>query len=389
MPPMRAPRLALACLPARGRGARSPAAADSGSDSTTAGASGRRKAAPRRRKPTSRARRKDSARGAQGGRRAAPKADLTRRPIVFYPGENRYPFGVLDSDQSQVADAEVALYFAKVPPPEPGAKSKSGNRGQVAKAQAQALDQPAVGPFPAAIESLATKPAFRARGRPARTPTPPRVVYSTQIDFPSDGEWQVAAILQGRRRTAGHDCCPARSSANSANPEPGEKAPMIHTPTAADVGGDLSKITTRIPPDTQNKVDYADALGKEPIVLLFATPQFCQSRVCGPVVDVAEQAKQEYGDKAAFIHMEIYNDNDPAQGSPGRRCGPSTCRASRGCSRSTATATISAAVEGAFGLEADARSGRKRRSPNERESRPAERGAACSPSPRRRSAAAT
>ena len=76
------------------------------------------------------------------------------------------------------------------------------------------------------------------------------------------------------------------------------------------MGGDLSKITTRIPPDTQNKVDYADALGKEPIVLLFATPQFCQSRVCGPVVDVAEQTKEEYGDKAAFIHMEIYKDND-------------------------------------------------------------------------------
>jgi hypothetical protein len=29
---------------------------------------------------------------------------------------------------------------------------------------------------------------------------------------------------------------------------------------------------------------------------------------------VAEQAKREYGDKAAFIHMEIYNENDPAEG---------------------------------------------------------------------------
>ena len=79
------------------------------------------------------------------------------------------------------------------------------------------------------------------------------------------------------------------------------------------MGGDLSKITTRIPPDTQNKVDYADVLGKEPIVLLFATPQFCQSRVCGPVVDVAEQVKQLYGDEVAFIHMEIYQDNDPSK----------------------------------------------------------------------------
>jgi hypothetical protein len=80
------------------------------------------------------------------------------------------------------------------------------------------------------------------------------------------------------------------------------------------VGGDLSKITTRIPPDTQNRVDFADALGKEPIFLLFATPQFCQSRVCGPVVDVAEQVKEETDADAAFIHMEIYKDNDPSKG---------------------------------------------------------------------------
>ena len=138
-------------------------------------------------------------------------------------------------------------------------------------------------------------------------------------------------------------------------PQAGQKAPMIHTPTAADVGGDLSKITTRIPPDTQNKVDYADVLGKEPIVLLFATPQFCQSRVCGPVVDVAEQAKQQYGDKAAFIHMEIYNDNDPS-----KDVRPQV-RAFHLPSEPWLFAidregVVSDAIEGAFGVEADRRS---------------------------------
>ena len=61
-------------------------------------------------------------------------------------------------------------------------------------------------------------------------------------------------------------------------------------------------------------VDFADVLGKKPIVLLFATPALCQSRVCGPVVDVAEQVKSERPDDADFIHMEIYNDNDPNKG---------------------------------------------------------------------------
>ena len=69
-----------------------------------------------------------------------------------------------------------------------------------------------------------------------------------------------------------------------------------------------------MPPDTQNKVNYAEVLGKEPILLLFATPKFCQSRVCGPVVDVAQQAQHEFEGKANFIHMEIYNDNDPSKG---------------------------------------------------------------------------
>ena len=97
-------------------------------------------------------------------------------------------------------------------------------------------------------------------------------------------------------------------------PQVGDAAPIMHTPTADDVGGDLTKIDTRQPPDSMHDVDYADVLGKEPIVLLFATPALCQSRVCGPVVDIAEEVKSERPDDAAYIHMEIWNDNDPNKG---------------------------------------------------------------------------
>ena len=55
--------------------------------------------------------------------------------------------------------------------------------------------------------------------------------------------------------------------------------------------------------------DFADVVGKEPIVLLFASPELCRTRVCGPVVDIAEQVKAERGDEAAFIMQEIYKDN--------------------------------------------------------------------------------
>lgn len=237
--------------------------------------------------------------------------------MVFYSGENRYAAGVFKPDRTQVSDAEVALYAAKVPAanPKKSRASKDGKRrkGAVARARDEALDGPAVGPFPMAVESLATKPAFRAKTT-SSDPDAASVIYVTDIDFPAAGEWRIAALVkQGDKLTA--TLLPSAVVDEFKKvPRVGERAPLIHTPTRSDAGGELSKITTRIPPDTQNQIDYADVLGKKPIVLLFATPQFCQSRVCGPVVDVAEQVKETYGDRAAFIHMEIYKDNDPGKG---------------------------------------------------------------------------
>jgi hypothetical protein len=236
--------------------------------------------------------------------------------LVFHKGENRFPVGVFETDRTQVDDAEIALYIAKVPKAtgkgSAPADSKH-NKGPAAQAQTKALEEPAMGPFPAAIESLATKPAYRAKTT-TTDPDAATSVYTIELDFPSEGEWRIAALIkQGGETTA--TLLPSTTVGEFEDvPQVGEKAPLIHTPTPADVGGDLAKITTRVPPDTQNRVDYAEALGREPIVLLFATPQFCQSRVCGPVVDVAEQLKARYGKKAAFIHMEIYKDNDPSKG---------------------------------------------------------------------------
>ena len=88
---------------------------------------------------------------------------------------------------------------------------------------------------------------------------------------------------------------------------------MIDTPTADDVQ-DLSEIDTRDPHDTQHEENFADVVGEKPVVLTFATPLLCQSRVCGPVVDVSEQVKSEYGDDVAFIHQEIFEDNDINKG---------------------------------------------------------------------------
>jgi hypothetical protein len=234
--------------------------------------------------------------------------------LVFHRGVNRFPVGVFETDRTQVDDVELALYVAKVPKANgkgSAASATEHQKGSLAQARTQALEEPAMGPYPAAVETLATKPAYRAQTTTA-DPDAATTVYSTDIDFPGNGEWRVAALIKQGGETKATLLPSAMVGGFPGIPQVGQKAPLIHTPTPADVGGDLSQITTRIPPDTQNRVDYAEALGKEPIVLLFATPQFCQSRVCGPVVDVAEQVKEQYGDDVAFIHMEIYEDNDPS-----------------------------------------------------------------------------
>lgn len=205
---------------------------------------------------------------------------------VFDLGANRYPFGVFTRGNEQVSDADVALYFAK------DAKG------------------PVTGPLPAQVSSLETKPAYRAAGEEdAKT-----VYVVPKVDFDRKGAWLAIAMLKGEDGLEASRVPSPVVGGTPAVPNVGEKAPVVHTPTAADVGGDLAKIDTRVPPDQMHEVDFADVVGKKPTVLVFATPALCQSRVCGPVVDVAQQVADEYRGKADFIHMEVYNDNDPGKG---------------------------------------------------------------------------
>jgi hypothetical protein len=47
----------------------------------------------------------------------------------------------------------------------------------------------------------------------------------------------------------------------------------------------------------------------------FATPKFCASRVCGPVVDIVDEVRKRLeGSGVRFIHVEVFQNNDPQQG---------------------------------------------------------------------------
>jgi hypothetical protein len=204
---------------------------------------------------------------------------------VYQVGKNRYSFGVFTPGRDPIADADVALYVAQ------GANGK------------------AQGPFPARVESLKTDPAFEAQTT-ANDPDAAQVVYVSDIDFDKTGEWRIVALIKDGDTYQASRVPSAVVGTSSDIPQVGDKGPKVHTLTADDVGGDVGQIDTRVPHDDMHSDDLANVLGRKPVVLLFATPALCQSRVCGPVVDVAEQVKEQYGDRVAFIHQEIYNKND-------------------------------------------------------------------------------
>jgi hypothetical protein len=87
----------------------------------------------------------------------------------------------------------------------------------------------------------------------------------------------------------------------------GDKAPASKTPTLADVGGDVSKISTdSAPVDAFYTTSVADAVAAgKPFVVAFATPKFCTSRQCGPTLDRLKPIAAKHSD-VTFINVEPY-----------------------------------------------------------------------------------
>jgi major membrane immunogen (membrane-anchored lipoprotein) len=208
---------------------------------------------------------------------------------VFTVGKDRLAFGVID-DQGQFVYGKTAVYVA----PTPNDRAK--------------------GPFVAPADVLATEGRYRSKQ--AATETDPfAAVYQSEVPFDKKGKWAVLTVtmLDGRLVAA-----PAQVQVNTKQADPipdvGEQAPRVKTDSLASAKGNVESIDTRVPPSDMHAHSFDEVVGKKPVALLFSTPQLCQSRVCGPVTDIALQMKAKYGDRMEFIHQEVYADNDPNKG---------------------------------------------------------------------------
>jgi len=217
--------------------------------------------------------------------RPGPEAGLATS--LYTPGDNRIAFGLIDADNAFVY-GRTAVYVARRP------------------------NGPAQGPFLAPADSLEVRTAFRSQTSNS-TAGELKAIYHADLDLPTPGRWYVLTATRVGDELYGATA-DVRVVPRSDVPAVGDEAPSVDTPTLASAGNDVSKIDTREPPTTMHDVNLRDALGRRPVALLFATPALCQSRVCGPVADIAEQLKAAYGDRVDFIHNEIYVDNDPEKG---------------------------------------------------------------------------
>jgi hypothetical protein len=140
-------------------------------------------------------------------------------------------------------------------------------------------------------------------------------VFVTHLELEKPGKYWVLAEPVGGREIQAIGNVVVREKA--AAPAVGDRAITSQTPTLESTGGDLEALTTQKPPDRELlRTSIAEALAaKAPFVVTFATPAYCQTRTCGPVVDVVSEVRRRHtGSGVHFIHVEIYEGNDPAKG---------------------------------------------------------------------------
>ena len=185
----------------------------------------------------------------------------------------RFPVGILEHN-TPVKDAHVHLraFFL-------------GNGGQETRGESDAL--------------------FRGEGLQGAG------VYVAHLDFDKAGSW--GAEITASRPTGAHAVIRLSFNvlAESVVPAPGQPAPRSHNPTVADVP-DASYIDSGNPPDDMHQISIADAIAKhQKILVIFASPAFCTSRICGPEVQVVQSLEPSYRDRLTFIHVEIYTNYKP------------------------------------------------------------------------------
>jgi hypothetical protein len=208
-------------------------------------------------------------------------------------GQNRFAFGLL-KDNKLIEGADVSLRLYRI----------EGSKAQIAAE----LNAP--------YQSVGKIRQQRSVHRHADgtehvhgSDSSIRGLYVAQVSFSRAGTWGIEILADHKNGSRDVARTAVTVLETSHSPAIGSAAPRSRNLIATDVK-DLRQIDTSPRPDPRlHQVRIADAIAQgKPQLIVFATPQFCTSRMCGPVVDIVRTLLPVYGKRVAFTHQEIWQD---------------------------------------------------------------------------------
>jgi hypothetical protein len=139
-------------------------------------------------------------------------------------------------------------------------------------------------------------------------------VYAADVAFDRAGWWGLAAVVDpGGGPQEAKSCFEVQPK--HLVPAPGDPAPASQNLTMTTAGAPPEAIDSRasaqtpVPDPDLHQTTVAQALAeKRPVVLVISTPTYCVSQFCGPVTDTVAELAKAYGNRARFIHIEVFKD---------------------------------------------------------------------------------
>lgn len=209
----------------------------------------------------------------QGSTSATPGADVQ---VILVPSEivvgpDRFAVGIVDPRKGMVHDASVHFRY---------------------------------------FDLSATAPTVESEADAVRLDTPDgaTTIFAQERDFNRAGNWGVEVQARYPDGTMISKRIGFQVVDRSPTVKVGARVPVMDTPNLASVSNDLHKLTSAPKPDPAfYRLSLADALKEgKPIVLVFSTPAFCTSRLCGPAYDIESELEKRYGDKINFLSVEVF-----------------------------------------------------------------------------------
>ena len=158
---------------------------------------------------------------------------------------------------------------------------------------------------PATLAFTITDPAGSRTTKqvPGHTKGLPYTYYPINFTPSKGGNFTVTTKIDGSEATSTFT---VGAKGSSDVPGPTDALPSMKSPTTADHLG-VDPICTQDPPCPLHTTSLDVALAaSKPVAYLVATPKFCQTGICGPVLEVLETTAPGYAGKVTFIHQEVY-----------------------------------------------------------------------------------